>query len=57
MNKLLTIGLGFYLGFEYYFTEQIGIAAAITENPAAYSIFVTKGGNIFTLKAGVAFKL
>ena len=53
----MTIGLAFHIGFEYYFTNMIGIGISINEIPTLYSTSDVGRANIFNLKVGPSFRL
>ena len=53
----MTIGLAFHIGFEYYFTNMIGIGISINEIPTLYSTSGVGNANIFNVKVGPSFRL
>ena len=53
----ITVGLAFHIGFEYYFTNMIGIGISINEIPTLYSTSGVGRANIFNLKVGPSFRL
>ena len=57
VSTAITVGLAFHVGFEYYFTDMIGIGVSINEIPSIYSNLGTGNANIFNLKVGPSFRL
>jgi len=53
----MTVGLAFHVGFEYYFTNMIGIGISINEIPSIYTNLGVGNANIFNLKIGPSFRL
>lgn len=53
----LTVGLAFHIGFEYFFTNMIGIGVSINEIPTLYSTSGVGRANIFNVKVGPSFRL
>ena len=53
----ITVGLAFHIGFEYYFTNMIGIGISINEIPTLYSTPGVGNANIFNVKVGPSFRL
>ena len=57
VSTAITVGLAFHIGFEYYFTNMIGIGISINEIPTLYSTSGVGRANIFNLKVGPSFRL
>ena len=57
VHTAMTIGLAFHIGFEYYFTNMIGIGISINEIPTLYSTPGVGNANIFNVKVGPSFRL
>ncbi|MGI5074796.1 DUF2715 domain-containing protein [Treponema vincentii] len=57
VHTAMTVGLAFHVGFEYYFTNMIGIGISINEIPTLYSDASVGNANIFNLKIGPSFRL
>ena len=57
VSTAITVGLAFHIGFEYYFTNMIGIGISINEIPTIYSTSDVGRANIFNLKVGPSFRL
>ena len=57
VSTAITVGLAFHIGFEYYFTNMIGIGISINEIPTLYSTSDVGRANIFNLKVGPSFRL
>ena len=57
VHTAMTIGLAFHIGFEYYFTNMIGIGISINEIPTLYSNLSVGNANIFNVKVGPSFRL
>ena len=57
ISTAITIGLAFHVGFEYFFTDMIGIGISINEIPSIYSNLGEGNANIFNLKVGPSFRL
>ena len=53
----ITVGLAFHVGFEYFFTNLIGIGISINEIPSIYTNIPVGNANIFNLKIGPSFRL
>jgi len=53
----ITVGLAFHVGFEYFFTNLVGIGISINEIPTLYSTSGVGRANIFNLKVGPSFRL
>ena len=53
----ITVGLAFHVGFEYFFTNLIGIGISINEIPSIYANIPVGNANIFNLKIGPSFRL
>lgn len=53
----ITVGLAFHVGFEYFFTNLVGIGISINEIPTLYSTSDVGRANIFNLKVGPSFRL
>ena len=57
VSTAITVGLAFHIGFEYYFTNMIGIGISINEIPTLYSTSGVGNANIFNVKVGPSFRL
>ena len=57
VSTAITVGLAFHIGFEYYFTNMIGIGISINEIPTLYSNLSVGNANIFNVKVGPSFRL
>ena len=57
VSTAITVGLAFHIGFEYYFTNMIGIGISINEIPSLYSTPGVGNANIFNVKVGPSFRL
>ncbi|MGI5101683.1 DUF2715 domain-containing protein [Treponema vincentii] len=57
VHTAMTVGLAFHIGFEYYFTNMIGIGISINEIPTLYSTSGVGNANIFNVKVGPSFRL
>ena len=57
VHTAMTVGLAFHIGFEYYFTNMIGIGISINEIPTLYSNLGVGNANIFNVKVGPSFRL
>ena len=57
VSTAITVGLAFHIGFEYYFTNMIGIGISINEIPTLYSTPGVGNANIFNVKVGPSFRL
>ena len=57
VSTAITVGLAFHIGFEYYFTNMIGIGISINEIPTLYSNLGVGNANIFNVKVGPSFRL
>lgn len=57
VHTAMTIGLAFHIGFEYFFTNMIGIGISINEIPTLYSTSGVGRANIFNVKVGPSFRL
>ena len=57
VHTAMAIGLAFHIGFEYYFTNMIGIGISINEMPTLYSNLSVGNANIFNVKVGPSFRL
>ena len=57
VHTTMTIGLAFHVGFEYFFTNMIGIGVSINEIPTLYSTSNVGRANIFNVKVGPSFRL
>ena len=53
----ITVGLAFHVGFEYFFTNLVGIGISINEIPTLYSTPGVGNANIFNVKVGPSFRL
>ena len=53
----ITVGLAFHIGFEYFFTNLVGIGISINEIPSIYANIPVGNANIFNLKIGPSFRL
>ena len=53
----ITVGLAFHVGFEYFFTNLVGIGISINEIPTLYSTSGVGNANIFNVKVGPSFRL
>jgi|GEM_PF-883132 len=56
VHTAMTIGLAFHIGFEYYFTNMIGIGISLNEIPTLYSDASVGRANIFNVKVGPSFR-
>ena len=57
VSTAITVGLAFHVGFEYFFTNMIGIGVSINEIPSIFSGLPVGSANIFNLKVGPSFRL
>lgn len=57
VSTAITVGLAFHIGFEYYFTNMIGIGVSINEIPSIFSGLPVGSANVFNLKVGPSFRL
>ena len=57
VSTAITVGLAFHIGFEYFFTNLVGIGISINEIPTLYSTSDVGRANIFNLKVGPSFRL
>ncbi|MFC1239347.1 DUF2715 domain-containing protein [Treponema vincentii] len=57
VSTAITVGLAFHVGFEYFFTNLIGIGISINEIPSIYANIPVGNANIFNLKIGPSFRL
>lgn len=57
VHTAITVGLAFHVGFEYFFTNLIGIGISINEIPAIYSDQSVGRANIFNVKIGPSFRV
>jgi len=57
VSTAITVGLAFHVGFEYFFTNMIGIGVSINEIPSVFLGLPVGSANIFNLKVGPSFRL
>ncbi|WP_253675838.1 DUF2715 domain-containing protein [Treponema sp. OMZ 305] len=57
VSTAITVGLAFHIGFEYFFTNLVGIGISINEIPTLYSTSGVGRANIFNVKVCPSFRL